>query len=313
MSSARCATTWRWRVERAAAGQSYASPGCPVAATSRHAGVRSDPLGLAPSACRRGSAGPCRWRAWGLRGERRIEAAAAGCRAVGPFLNDLPRRAFLTIKHHGWRELPGPNRDRTPSAVRRGAQGAGLASSCGRGSSERPGRWYRESGRPVTIVMPTYGDPSTTIDAVKRLRRTVDRSRTRILVVDDGSAREDQEKLLEIDGADGRACHGNRGYAASVNRGLALRGPGSRRGGPEQRCRGHGPGSRRSSRPPTRRRTGVVGPMLLYPDGRIQAAGAHRNLGAPLWFDHRYRFKRPDHGPARVPDEPSPSPAPACT
>ncbi len=47
---------------------------------------------------------------------------------------------------------------------------------------------------------------------------------------------------------------------------------------------------------------GVVGPMLVYPDGRIQAAGAHRNLGAPEWFDHRYRFKRPDHGPANVAD-----------
>ena len=22
-----------------------------------------------------------------------------------PFLNDLPRRAYLTVKHHGWREL----------------------------------------------------------------------------------------------------------------------------------------------------------------------------------------------------------------
>ena len=43
--------------------------------------------------------------------------------------------------------------------------------------------------------------------------------------------------------------------------------------------------------------------MLLYPDGRIQAAGAHRNLGAMEWFDHRYRFKRPDYGPAAVPDD----------
>ena len=42
--------------------------------------------------------------------------------------------------------------------------------------------------------------------------------------------------------------------------------------------------------------------MLLYPDGRIQAAGAYRNLGAPEWFDHRYRFKRPDYGPANVAD-----------
>ena len=37
---------------------------------------------------------------------------------------------------------------------------------------------------------------------------------------------------------------------------------------------------------------GIVGAKLLYPDGRIQFGGTVRNLGAPEWFDHRYRFKR---------------------
>ena len=45
---------------------------------------------------------------------------------------------------------------------------------------------------------------------------------------------------------------------------------------------------------------GVLGPMLLYPDGRIQSAGSHRNPGAPEWFDHRYRFAPASHGPAQV-------------
>jgi glycosyltransferase involved in cell wall biosynthesis len=44
----------------------------------------------------------------------------------------------------------------------------------------------------------------------------------------------------------------------------------------------------------------VVGARLLYPDGRIQFAGTHRNLGAPEWFDHRFRFQAARHGPANI-------------
>ena len=43
---------------------------------------------------------------------------------------------------------------------------------------------------------------------------------------------------------------------------------------------------------------GIVGAQLLYPDGRIQFGGTVRNRDAPEWFDHRYRFKPGDWGPA---------------
>ena len=45
---------------------------------------------------------------------------------------------------------------------------------------------------------------------------------------------------------------------------------------------------------------GIVGAKLLYPDNRIQYAGTIRNPDAPEWFDHRYRFKPADWGPADI-------------
>ena len=93
----------------------------------------------------------------------------------------------------------------------------------------------------------------------------------------------------------------NRGYAASVNRGLARAGAGHDVVVLNNDVIAHRGWLEALQYAAYRDHAGVVGPMLVYPDGRIQAAGTHRNLGAPEWFDHRYRFKRPDHGPANVP------------
>jgi GT2 family glycosyltransferase len=219
-----------------------------------------------------------------------------------PLLNDLPRRAYLTVKHQGWSELlvrllTSPLRLVGLERDVRARMAAWAASRQVRG-------WYRREGRLVTIIMPTYGDPSTTIDAVARLRRTLRPGAARIVVVDDGSEAHHRDRLKQLIGPDVELelSPENRGYAASVNRGLARAGHGhdvvvlnndviARRGWLES-----------LQHAAYRDRAGIAGPMLLYPDGRIQAAGTYRNLGAPEWFDHRYRFKRPSHGPANVPD-----------
>jgi GT2 family glycosyltransferase len=150
--------------------------------------------------------------------------------------------------------------------------------------------------------MPTYGDPATTIDAVGRLRRTVD-ARVRIVVVDDGSDPRHQAALGRLVGAEILLNDENRGYAAAVNRGLDLVAPADDVVVVNNDVIGHRAWLEALQHAAyDEGGAGIVGPMLLYPDGRIQSAGSHRNLGAPEWFDHRYRFKAPEYGPATVAD-----------
>ena len=100
-------------------------------------------------------------------------------------LRDLPQRAVLTVRTYGWLDLlarlvTAPLR---PFRLERG-----LRRRLERRSERRTvSRWYGEQGRPVLIVIPTYGDPEITFAAVKGIRRTTDSSRTRIVVVDDAS------------------------------------------------------------------------------------------------------------------------------
>ena len=216
-----------------------------------------------------------------------------------PFLNDLPRRAYLTVKHHGWREL-GVRLVASPLRLV-GHERAARRRWAERMSRRRLLTWYRGSGRPVTIVVPTYGEPTTTLDAVRRLQASVDRERTRIVVIDDGSAPEHQERLSGLDGVQVHLSNQNTGFARSVNRGLAVARPGDDLVVLNNDVIPHRNWLERLQHAAyAGERVGIVGPMLLYPDGRIQAAGSHRNLGAPEWFDHRYRFKPSTHGPANV-------------
>jgi GT2 family glycosyltransferase len=164
-------------------------------------------------------------------------------------------------------------------------------------------RWYRRHGRSVTVVIPTYGDPRLVAEAVRSVRRTTDAKRTHVVVVDDGSP--DESHRLGV-GALHEArvllLPHNRGFAAAANHGIEL--------APAD----HDVivlNSDVVARPGWLERlqyaaydvddVGIAGPRLLYPDGRIQSAGSHRNLGAPEWFDHRYRFKEGHHREAQIP------------
>jgi GT2 family glycosyltransferase/glycosyltransferase involved in cell wall biosynthesis len=155
---------------------------------------------------------------------------------------------------------------------------------------------------PVTVVIPTYGDPSEVVAAVRSVRATTRRRLVRIVVVDDASPAPDQARLrAELEGkAEVILGEENLGFAGNVNRGLraatgdvvVLNSDVLATDNSWLEClqyaayRGH--------------HDGVVGPKLLYPDGRIQSAGSYRPAGGPEFFDHRYRFKPADHGPANA-------------
>jgi glycosyltransferase involved in cell wall biosynthesis len=215
-------------------------------------------------------------------------------------LNDLPKRAALTVRTYGWWNLLGriATAPLRPLGLDSGVRLKLQQRSVLRGTV----RWYRENGPLVVVVVPTFGATEVTFAAVRGLRRTVDRSRTRIVVVDDGSEREHQEKLGELQGVELVLAPDNAGYAASVNRGIALAGPDddvvvlNNDVVPHRGWLAH----LQMAAYDNRDEVGIVGPRLLYPDGRIQSAGSYRNVGAPEWFDHRYRFRPEAFAPARV-------------
>ena len=214
--------------------------------------------------------------------------------------SDLPRRAWLTLRHQGPREfdfrvLTFPLR-LTPFGAR-----FGLAPRFS--DPSRPARrWYSRHWRKVAVVIPTYGAPDLLLETVKGVKATTSRRRVRIVVADDGSGAADQARLRELEDVELVLGESQQGFAANANRGLRATAPDedvvllnsdviAHKGWLEglQYAAYDRPG------------VGIVTPKLLYPDGTIQSAGSHRNLGAPEWFDHRYRFRPEQHRPANVP------------
>ena len=213
---------------------------------------------------------------------------------------ELPRRIYLTWRYRGFRSvlyqtLVFPLRLTPLDRILNLGPGRGAEVASAR-------RWYRDHGRPVTIVIPSYRDARSVARLVASIRRTTPRDRTRIVVADDASGPEHLAALRAIDGIKVVPGERNGGFAVNANRGLRAADP------------GHDVVLLNSDVVPLRDwlaclqhaalerpEIGIAGAKLLYPDNRIQYAGTIRNPRAPEWFDHRYRFKPADWGPANVP------------
>jgi GT2 family glycosyltransferase len=162
-------------------------------------------------------------------------------------------------------------------------------------------RWYKRHGRPVTIVIPSYRDAPLVRQLVAAIRRTTPADGVQIIVADDASGPEHVAALHLIAGIEVIAGERNAGFSANVNRGLRAANRGDdvmllnsdvipRRGWIAALQRAA------TARP----EIGIAGARLLYPTNRIQYGGTIRNPTAPEWFDHRYRGKPADWGPANV-------------
>ena len=214
-------------------------------------------------------------------------------------LANLPRRVYLTYRYHG---LSGLVRHALRFPLRLTGLDRALGLGTGpRGASADARAWYREHGRPVTIVIPSFRDAPLVAQLVAAIRRTTPADRVRVVVADDASGPDHLAALAAIEGIEVIAGETNAGFAANANRGL-------RAADPE-----HDVVLLNSDVTPLRdwlaclqhatavdSRAGIAGAKLLYPDNRIQYAGTIRNAAAPEWFDHRYRGKPADWGPADV-------------
>jgi GT2 family glycosyltransferase/glycosyltransferase involved in cell wall biosynthesis len=224
-------------------------------------------------------------------------------RAQGALAN-LRRRIFLTYRYFGlrtllFRAITFPLRF-TPLERR-----MRLRTHARDQELRRAVLWYRQHGRPVDIVIPSYRDADRVRTLVRSIAKTVPSGMARLIVADDCSGPEHVAALRKIKGIEVIAGEENRGFAANVNRGLRATHPdrdvvvlnSDTEALPswleclQYVAQGYAD-------------TGIVGGQLQYPDGRIQFGGTVRNRDAPQWFDHRYRFKPAGWGPA---DQTSPA------
>src|SRR5215213_8496365 len=130
---------------------------------------------------------------------------------------DLPRRITLTVQYHGWRELIVRI---ATFPLRLTPWGAGKFS--GRATRwARARNWYRREGRPVAVVIPHYGDPKLTLQAIESIKATTKSDKVEIVICDDGSAPEHVGRLRATQGITLVESDTNTGFAANANRGIA--------------------------------------------------------------------------------------------
>lgn len=165
--------------------------------------------------------------------------------------------------------------------------------------------WYKSNAKNVTIVIPSYNDEDVLTDCINSIKATTDPDHVKVIIVDDYCKPSSREylKTLEDDQISVILRNRNGGFAKAVNTGLKAVSKNHDAVLLNSDTVAH-PGwieALQYGAYEFGTDVGIVGPKLLYPDGRIQSAGSFRNTDAPEFFDHYYRFQESNYGPANVP------------
>lgn len=159
--------------------------------------------------------------------------------------------------------------------------------------------------RPVSIVIPSYNDYDLLKVCVESIHRTAEDAVYEVVVVDDYAKEENRIKLRTLEDEFTRVVYReqNGGFAIAVNDGLRNANPSYDVVLLNSDIEAHDGWLRALQYGAYEfdKTIGIIGPKLLYPDGRIQSAGSYRNTEDTEWFDHYYRFQDEDYGPANVP------------
>jgi GT2 family glycosyltransferase len=164
---------------------------------------------------------------------------------------------------------------------------------------------YARKARPVTVVIPSYNDLAVLVPCLESIAATTDPKLVKVLVVDDYCQPEHRKamKKLENDQVTVVLREENGGFALAVNTGLQAAPADQDVVLLNSDIVAH-PGwieAMQYGAYEFGEDVGIVGPKLLYPDGRIQSAGSYRNTEVPEFFDHYYRFQDANYGPANIP------------
>ncbi len=165
--------------------------------------------------------------------------------------------------------------------------------------------WYGTHAKKVTIVIPSYNDFELLRPLIESIKQTTVAKYVKVIIVDDFCEEENRRKLETLQDKQVSVIFRkkNGGFAKAVNTGLKAADKkhdvvllNSDMIAHENWLESLQYGAYAFGVD-----TGIVGPKLLYPDGRIQSAGSYRNTEVPEFFDHYYRFQDSNYGPANIP------------